>query len=128
LTRPGADEVQLTLLGDYKSNVALYPTFQEYFRTRKPPFLALWGKNDPFFLRRVPKRSNGIFRKRSYAFSIPGTSRWRPTLRKLPRQCAISSAADMAVLLGHIGDATLAPHASVIGAVTCAPKIRHPPS
>jgi pimeloyl-ACP methyl ester carboxylesterase len=50
LTRPGAGEVQLDLLGDYKSNVALYPAFQEYFRTRKPPFLAVWGKNDPFFL------------------------------------------------------------------------------
>jgi pimeloyl-ACP methyl ester carboxylesterase len=50
LTRPGADEVQLDLFGDYKSNVALYPTFQEYFRKHKPPFLATWGKNDPFFL------------------------------------------------------------------------------
>jgi pimeloyl-ACP methyl ester carboxylesterase len=50
LARPGADEVQLDLFGDYKSNVALYPTFQEYFRRHKPPFLAVWGKNDPFFL------------------------------------------------------------------------------
>ena len=50
LARPGADEVQLDLFGDYKSNVALYPTFQKYFRTYKPPFLAVWGKNDPFFL------------------------------------------------------------------------------
>lgn len=50
LARPGADEVQLDLFGDYKSNVALYPTFQKYFRTHKPPFLAVWGKNDPFFL------------------------------------------------------------------------------
>ncbi|MEJ0093962.1 MAG: alpha/beta hydrolase [Methylocella sp.] len=50
LTRPGADEAQLDLFGDYKSNVALYPTFQAYFRTHKPPFLAVWGKNDPFFL------------------------------------------------------------------------------
>ncbi len=50
LSRPGADELQLDLFGDYKSNVALYPTFQEYFRTYKPPFLAAWGKNDPFFL------------------------------------------------------------------------------
>lgn len=50
LSRPGADEVQLDLFGDYKSNVALYPTFQNYFRTHKPPFLAVWGKNDPFFL------------------------------------------------------------------------------
>jgi pimeloyl-ACP methyl ester carboxylesterase len=50
LARPGADEVQLDLFGDYKSNVALYPVFQEYFRKHRPPFLAVWGKNDPFFL------------------------------------------------------------------------------
>jgi pimeloyl-ACP methyl ester carboxylesterase len=50
LARPGADEVQLDLFGDYKSNVALYPAFQEYFRTHKPRLLAAWGKNDPFFL------------------------------------------------------------------------------
>jgi len=50
LARPGADEVQLDLFGDYKSNVALYPAFQEYFRTSKPPLLAVWGRNDPFFL------------------------------------------------------------------------------
>ena len=50
LTRPGADDLQLDLFGDYKSNVALYPAFQAYFRTHKPPFLAVWGKNDPFFL------------------------------------------------------------------------------
>jgi pimeloyl-ACP methyl ester carboxylesterase len=50
LGRPGAAELQLDLFGDYKSNVALYPTFQKYFRTYKPPLLAAWGKNDPFFL------------------------------------------------------------------------------
>src|SRR5262245_17797298 len=50
LARSGADEVQLDLLGDYKTNVALYPKFQEYFRNHKPPLLAVWGKNDPFFL------------------------------------------------------------------------------
>jgi pimeloyl-ACP methyl ester carboxylesterase len=50
LARPGADEPQLDLFGDYKSNVALYPTFQNYFRAHKPPLLAAWGKNDPFFL------------------------------------------------------------------------------
>jgi pimeloyl-ACP methyl ester carboxylesterase len=50
LARPGVDEIQLDLFGDYKSNVALYPTFQDYFRTHKPRFLAVWGKNDPFFL------------------------------------------------------------------------------
>src|ERR1700722_8450478 len=50
LARPGADEVQLDLFGNYQSNVALYPAFQDYFRAHKPPFLAVWGKNDPFFL------------------------------------------------------------------------------
>jgi pimeloyl-ACP methyl ester carboxylesterase len=50
LARAGAADVQLDLFGDYKSNVALYPKFQNYFRTHKPPLLALWGKNDPFFL------------------------------------------------------------------------------
>jgi pimeloyl-ACP methyl ester carboxylesterase len=50
LARAGVDEVQLDLLGDYKSNVALYPCFQEYFRKHKPRLLAVWGKNDPFFL------------------------------------------------------------------------------
>ena len=50
MTKPGADELQLDLFGDYKSNVALYPSFQKYFRTYKPSLLAVWGKNDPFFL------------------------------------------------------------------------------
>ena len=50
LARAGADEVQLDLFGDYKSNVSLYPAFQDYFRTHQPPLLAVWGKHDPFFL------------------------------------------------------------------------------
>ena len=50
LARPGNDEIQLDLFLDYASNVALYPKFQEYFRTQQPPTLAVWGKNDPFFL------------------------------------------------------------------------------
>jgi len=50
LARPGAHEVQLDLFLDYASNVALYPTFQAYFRKHQPPLLAVWGKNDPFFL------------------------------------------------------------------------------
>jgi pimeloyl-ACP methyl ester carboxylesterase len=50
LARPSADEAQLDLFGDYKSNVAMYPDFQAYFRKHKPPFLAVWGKHDPFFL------------------------------------------------------------------------------
>ena len=50
LARPGNDEIQLDLFLDYASNVALYPKFQEYFRTKRPPTLAVWGNNDPFFL------------------------------------------------------------------------------
>ncbi|HTZ78164.1 MAG TPA: alpha/beta hydrolase [Stellaceae bacterium] len=50
LARPGAHEIQLDLFGDYKSNVALYPEFQAYFRRHKPRLLAIWGRNDPFFL------------------------------------------------------------------------------
>ncbi len=50
LARPGVDEVQLDLFGDYASNVALYPRFHEYFRKHQPPLLAVWGKHDPFFL------------------------------------------------------------------------------
>ena len=45
-----ADEVQLDLIGDYRSNVALYPVFQAYLREHQPPVLAAWGRNDPFFL------------------------------------------------------------------------------
>jgi len=50
LARPGNDEIQLDLFLDYASNIALYPKFQEYFRTKRTPLLAVWGKNDPFFL------------------------------------------------------------------------------
>lgn len=48
--RPGNKEIQLDLFLDYASNVKLYPKFQEYLRTSKPPLLAIWGKNDPFFI------------------------------------------------------------------------------
>ena len=50
MERPGNAEIQLDLILDYASNVALYPEFQEYFRTEQPPLLAIWGKNDPFFI------------------------------------------------------------------------------
>jgi pimeloyl-ACP methyl ester carboxylesterase len=48
--RPGNTEIQLDLFLDYASNVELYPKFQEYFRKSQPPLLAIWGKNDPFFI------------------------------------------------------------------------------
>lgn len=50
ILRPGIADIQLDLVLDYASNVAMYPTFQKYFREHQPPLLAVWGKNDPFFL------------------------------------------------------------------------------
>jgi pimeloyl-ACP methyl ester carboxylesterase len=50
MARPGAQEIQLDLILDYASNVALYPSFQRYFRAYQPPFLAAWGRNDAHFL------------------------------------------------------------------------------
>jgi pimeloyl-ACP methyl ester carboxylesterase len=50
LERPGNKDIQLDLFLDYANNVKLYPQFQEYFRKSKPPLLAIWGKNDPFFI------------------------------------------------------------------------------
>jgi len=50
LERPGNKEIQLDLYLDYATNVKLYPKFQAYFREFKPPLLAIWGKNDIFFI------------------------------------------------------------------------------
>lgn len=50
LARPGNAEIQLDLFLDYQSNIAAYATFQEYFRKHQPPLLAIWGRNDPFFI------------------------------------------------------------------------------
>ena len=50
LARPGAHEIQLDLFLNYATNIDLYPAFQDYLRTSRPPLLAIWGRNDPFFL------------------------------------------------------------------------------
>jgi len=50
MARPGAEEIQLDLILDYRSNVALYPVFQAYFREHRPSFLAAWGRHDPAFV------------------------------------------------------------------------------
>lgn len=50
MERAGNKEIQLDLFLDYASNVKLYPKFQEYFRKSQPPLLAIWGRNDPFFI------------------------------------------------------------------------------
>ena len=49
LDRPGNKDIQLDLFYDYRTNVPLYPQFQEFFRSRKPPTLIVWGKNDKIF-------------------------------------------------------------------------------
>ena len=100
LARPGNDEIQLDLFLDYVSNVALYPKFQDYFRAKKPPLLAVWGKSDPFFLpagAEAFKRDNpdaevnfydtGHFALETHAEEIASTI--RDFLgRKLPRACS----------------------------------------
>lgn len=50
MARPGAEEIQLDLIRDYRNNVALYPDFQAYFRRHQPPVLAAWGRHDPAFI------------------------------------------------------------------------------
>ena len=48
--RPEAMEIQLDLVLSYRTNVALYPEFQAHFRKHQPPLLAVWCRNDPFFI------------------------------------------------------------------------------
>jgi len=94
LARPGADEIQLDLFLNYASNIELYPDFQQYFRTRQPPLLAIWGRNDPFFLpagaeafrRDIPSAMSGCWK--------PAISRSRRTQLRSPRPSADSSATD----------------------------------
>ena len=77
LARPGADEIQLDLFLDYASNVALYPAFQEYFRTSRPPLLAIWGKNDPFFLPAGAEAFKRDIPGADVRSSTPATSPWK---------------------------------------------------
>ena len=50
LARPGMIDLQADLKLDYKSNIERYPLYQQYLRTHRPPLLAMWGKNDTFFI------------------------------------------------------------------------------
>ncbi|MDX9874799.1 MAG: alpha/beta hydrolase [Spongiibacteraceae bacterium] len=50
MARPGAEEIQLDMILDYRNNVAMYPAFQSYFREYQPPLLAVWGRHDPAFV------------------------------------------------------------------------------
>jgi pimeloyl-ACP methyl ester carboxylesterase len=50
IDQPGRDDAQIRLLEDYKTNLALYPTWQKYLRERQPKTLVVWGRNDPIFV------------------------------------------------------------------------------
>ena len=49
LMRPENAEIQLAMFYDYRTNVTLYPAWQQYFRTHQPPTLIVWGRNDHIF-------------------------------------------------------------------------------
>ena len=49
LDRPGNRDIQMDLFYDYRTNVPLYPDFQNFFRKNQPPTLVVWGKNDFIF-------------------------------------------------------------------------------
>jgi pimeloyl-ACP methyl ester carboxylesterase len=87
LERPGNKEIQLDLYLDYQSNLKLYPKFQGYFREFKPPSLAIWGKNDVFFVvagAEAYRRDNLMPRSGCWT---PGILRWRRMWRRLPKRC-----------------------------------------
>ncbi|MFF8467269.1 alpha/beta fold hydrolase [Streptomyces griseus] len=63
VSRPGNDEIQLSLFRDYASNSPLYPALHSYLRAHRPPVLAVWGKNDPIF---------GPDGARAFADDVPG--------------------------------------------------------
>ena len=91
LDRPGNEEIQLDLFGDYASNVKLYPSFQAYLRTHRPPTLVVWGRHDPFFL---PAGAEAFRRDNPgprCTCSRPATSRSRRTRARSRGSSATSS-------------------------------------
>ena len=75
LGRPGNDDIQLDLILDYRTNVALYPAWQAYFRKHQPPMLAVWVTRIRFFFPQVRGRIAAIFRRRGSSCWIQDTSR-----------------------------------------------------
>jgi pimeloyl-ACP methyl ester carboxylesterase len=98
LDRPGVDEIMLDLFKDYGSNVALYPRFQAFFRSRRPPTLIVWGKHDVIFpaagaqayLRDLPDAELHLLDTGHFALEDKGNDIAALMLdfldRKLPRQ------------------------------------------
>jgi hypothetical protein len=76
-------EIQLDLILDYRTNPELYPAFQRYFREKQPPFLAAWGKNDPFFLPAGAEAYKRDLPKGECLSLTPTTSRLRLTRTRL---------------------------------------------
>jgi len=90
LARPENDEIQLDFFLDYASNVALYPKFQEYFRSKRPPLLVVWGKNDPFFLPPGLRPSRAITRTPRSISLTPAILHWKRMPRKSAPRLGIS--------------------------------------
>jgi hypothetical protein len=82
---------QLDLIGDYKSNAALYPTFQDYFRTASPRSWRYGARTIRSSCRQRRRRSNATFQTRSSAFSTPGVLRWRCMPQRSRKQSGIYS-------------------------------------
>ena len=93
LATPGNDEIQLDLFLDYASNVALYPAFQEYFRSKKPPCWRRGAILIHSFYPLVLKHSGAIIRAPSCVFTRPATLLWKPILPKSLPLFGISSIA-----------------------------------
>jgi pimeloyl-ACP methyl ester carboxylesterase len=94
LTRSGADELQLDLFGDYKSNVALYPTFQEYSAPTSRRSSRCGARMIRSFCRRAPKPSSATFPRQLSASSTPDTSRWKRIPQRLRQQSGSSFPAE----------------------------------
>jgi pimeloyl-ACP methyl ester carboxylesterase len=91
LDRPGVDEIMLDLFKDYGTNVALYPQFQSFFRSRQPATLIVWGQNDATSRRKARAPTCTTYRTPSCTCSIPVTSRSRTRATKSRHTCMTSS-------------------------------------
>jgi pimeloyl-ACP methyl ester carboxylesterase len=81
VNRPGNKEIMLALLYDYRTNLALYAQWHEYFRRHQPPMLIVWGRNDVVFppsgahayLRDLPKAELHLLDTGHFALEEKGT-------------------------------------------------------
>jgi pimeloyl-ACP methyl ester carboxylesterase len=104
LDRPGNAELQLDLLYDYRTNVALYPEFQSYFRRHQPPTLVVWGRYDPIFT---------VEGAKAYARDLP---RAKIHLLDAGHFALEEKAGEIAELMRRFLDARLLPASDGVGA------------